>query len=49
MSLPYNSLAIITKTAFPLAELLLLNAGKWWFAPVDGFDVQMPYRIMRFL
>jgi serine/threonine-protein kinase HipA len=28
-----------------LAELLLLNAGKWWFGPVDGFDVQMPYRI----
>jgi len=34
--------ATLTKTAFPLAELRLLNAGKWWFGPVDGFDVQMP-------
>jgi hypothetical protein len=39
----------LTKTALPLAGLRLLNAGKWWFGPVDGFDVQMPYRIIRFL
>ena len=39
----------LTKTARPLAELRLLNADKWWFGPVDGFDVQMPYRIVRFL
>jgi len=31
-----------TKTRFPPEELRLLNAGKWWFGPDDGFDVQMP-------
>jgi len=41
--------ATLTKTALPLAELRLLNAGKWWFGPVDGFDVQIPYRIVRLL
>jgi hypothetical protein len=44
-----NHSATLTKTTFPLAELRLLNAGKWWFGPVDGFDVQMPYRKIRFL
>src|SRR5271168_5204904 len=42
-------LVSLTKIAVRLAELGLLIAGKWWFGPVDGFDVQMPYRIIRFL
>ncbi len=41
--------ATLTKTAVQLAALHLLSAGKWWFGPAGGFDVQMPYRIIRFL